>query len=264
MFYEEEDSGLMENKATYASLASTPSFLHRGRCYPTCTDQAEANEAEGLTRASEGSALLSPVRARGNKSLLVRLLVQEEDTMKEILRNAILKNVRRAAVAMLAIGIAAGSAVHAKPKPKKMADKPANVVAHVQLSGGPVTRMLLVKEEGKEFLLLGLDSSSNVAIVDVTEPAHAHIIETSAGAPAAELRVVAGALTAFGTSEGQMAAASEPKEIRSFSGVTTFINDNHGLIYLVKGDGLWIVKTKQRAAADADFDPSANYYAGGG
>jgi len=33
-----------------------------------------------------------------------------------------------------------------------------------------VTRMLLVKNRGKEYLLLGVDSSSSVALLDVSKP----------------------------------------------------------------------------------------------
>jgi hypothetical protein len=74
--------------------------------------------------------------------------------MKANASSKLSKGLCRAAVAIAAIGIAAGSSVHAKPN----SDKPANVVAHVQLSGGPVTRMLLVKKDDKEYLLVGLDS----------------------------------------------------------------------------------------------------------
>ena len=114
--------------------------------------------------------------------------------MKENRRRKLSTRLFQSAIAMVVIGIAAAPAVHAKPRSNKMADKPANVVAHVQLSGGPVTRMLLVKKNGKEYLLLGLDSVTTVAIMDVSEPGQAHIIDKpsgAAGAPSAEVSVVA-------------------------------------------------------------------------
>jgi hypothetical protein len=175
--------------------------------------------------------------------------------MKENASSKFSKSLCRAAIAIVAIGIAAVPAVHAKPKSNKMADKPANVAAHVQLSGGPVTRMLLVKKNGKEYLLLGLDSSTNVAVLDVSEPGQPRTIDTApgaAGAPSAEVNVVADTLTLFGTSDAESASPSNPKEIRSLSGVTAFMKDKvRGLIYATNGDGLWIVKTKHRADADA-------------
>ena len=83
--------------------------------------------------------------------------------MNANISNKLSKGLYRAAIAVAAIGIAAaGPAIQAKPNPNKGEDKPANVVAHVQLSGGPVTRMLLLKKEGKEYLLVGLNSTARV------------------------------------------------------------------------------------------------------
>jgi hypothetical protein len=178
--------------------------------------------------------------------------------------NSKLSGFYRAAIAILAIGIAVAPALQAKPNSRVAADKPANVVAHLQLSGGPVTRMLLVKKNGKAYLLLGLDSSTTVAILDVSEPGQPRTIDMApgaAGAPSAEVKVVADTLTLFGTSDAETASSSNPKEIRSLSGVTALIKDKaHSLIYVINGDGLWIVKTKQEADADAAPD----YYGGGG
>jgi len=186
--------------------------------------------------------------------------------MKENVNSKISKALCRAAIAIVAIGIVAASAVHAKPK--HPAGNPANVVAHFELSGSPVTRMLLVEKDSKEYVLLGLDSSSQVAILDVSEPGQPRTVGTAAGAagePAAKLRVVAETLMLFGTSDSEIGASSDPKEFRSLSGVTAVIRDNtHGLIYVTNGDGLWIVRTKQRADADEDYVDPDQIYQGGG
>ena len=165
----------------------------------------------------------------------------------------------RTAIAVAAIGIAlAGPVVNAKPNPNKGEDKPANVVAHVQLSGGPVTRMLLVRKEGKEYLLVGLDSPASVAVFDVSNPDRPRNIDTTAGAtgaPSAEVKVVADTLTLFGSSDAGTTSSANSKDMRSFSGVTASMKDKaRGLIYLTNGDGLWIVKTKQRVEEDAIVD----------
>jgi hypothetical protein len=164
---------------------------------------------------------------------------------------------RRAAIAIIAMGIAGAPVVHAKPNSKNTAGNPANVLAHVELSDGPAIRMLLVKKNSKEYLVLGLDSSSNVAILDVSEPSKPRTVGTvggAAGVPATELIVVADTLTLFGTSSAESAASAGPKEIRSLSGVTAFVKDRaHGLIYATNGDGLWILKTKERADDEAQY-----------
>jgi hypothetical protein len=168
------------------------------------------------------------------------------------------EGLRWAAIAIVATGIAAAPSVHAKPNSKTAAGNPANMVAHVELSGGPATRMLLVKKNGKEYLLLGLDSSSQVAILDVSKPSQPRTIDTVAGATATELKVVADTLRLFGTSDAESAASTGPKEIRSLSGVTAYVQDKaHGLIYVTDGDGLWILKTKEQADNEAQFYGSA-------
>jgi hypothetical protein len=171
------------------------------------------------------------------------------------------EGLRWAAIAIVATGIAAAPSVHAKSNSKTTAGNPANVVAHVELSGGPATRMLLVKKNGKEYLLLGLDSSSHVAILDVSKPTQPRTMDTVAGATGAratELKVVADTLTLFGTSDTESAASAGPKEIRSLSGVTAYVKDKaHGLIYVTNGDGLWILKTKEQADNEAQFYESA-------
>jgi hypothetical protein len=182
--------------------------------------------------------------------------------MKENADTYFSKAICRAAIAMVALGFSATTAVYAKPNSNGTSGAPANLVAHVQLNCGPATRMLLVKKNGKEYLVLGLDSSSRVTILDVSEPNQPRNIDTAAGnagAPAAEVRVVADNLTLFGASDTQSPVTSYPKEIRGLSGVTAFMKDKtSGLIYATNGDGLWIVKTKQQAYADALPDYSGN------
>jgi len=173
--------------------------------------------------------------------------------------NKLSKGFYRVAFAVAAIGIAAaGPAIQAKPNPNKGEDKPANVIAHVQLSGGPVTRMLLVKKEGKEYLLIGLDSTAGVAVFDVSNPDRPRAIDTTSsatGAPSAEVKVVADTLTLFGSSDAGTASSANSKDMRSFSGVTASMKDKaRGLIYVTNGDGLWIVKTRQRVEEDAIVD----------
>lgn len=164
------------------------------------------------------------------------------------------KALRCAAIAIVATGIAAAPSVHAKPN----SDKPANVVAHVQLSGGPVTRLLLVKKDDKEYLLVGLDSPASVAIFDVSNPGQPRTIEMTsgvAGTPTAEVKFVSDTLTLFGGSDAGTASSSSSKEMRSFSGVTASMKDKaRGLIYVTNGDGLWIVKTKRKVEEEAIVD----------
>jgi hypothetical protein len=188
--------------------------------------------------------------------------------MKENTRSKFSRGLRRVALAVVAIGIAAAPALHAKSNADNMAAKPVNVVAHVDLSGGSVNQMMLVKKNHTEYLVVGLGSSSGVALFDVSKPAQPRAINTSAGiagASVTELKVVADTLAVFGTSGAEVGASSEPKEVQGVPGVTSFLNDKaHGLIYVTNGDGLWIVKTKHRADADQTYVDPDQLYMGGG
>jgi hypothetical protein len=181
------------------------------------------------------------------------------NTMKGNASSKLSKGFYRTALTVAALGIAlAGPLAHANPKPNKGDDKPANVVAHVQLAGGPVTRMLLVKKDGKEYLLIGLNSPASVAVFDVTKPDRPRAIETTsstAAAPSAEVKVVADTLDLFGSSDAGTASSANSKELRSFSGVTASMKDKaRGLIYVTNGDGLWIVKSRQQVEEEAIVD----------
>jgi hypothetical protein len=165
-------------------------------------------------------------------------------------------------LAITAMGIAASGVAQAAGNSSKNTDSPANLVGHVTITGGNVTRMMLVKRNGKEYLVLGLDSSAQVAMLDVSDPRRPQSLAPGAsapGKPSTEINVVADTLSVFGKSETATPASADPKEIRSLSGVTGFLVDYaHGLIYAANNDGLWIVKTKRQAAQDARPD----YYGG--
>jgi hypothetical protein len=163
-------------------------------------------------------------------------------------------------LAITAMGIGAtltAGTAQAAGNSSKNTDTPANLVGHVTVTGGNVTRMLLMKRNGKEYLALGLDSSAQAAMVDVSDPRRPQILDSAApatGKPTAEVRVIADTLSVFGKSETATPASADPKEIRTLSGVTTFLIDNaHGLIYAANNDGLWIVKTKRQADDEAQF-----------
>jgi hypothetical protein len=165
-------------------------------------------------------------------------------------------------LAMAVASIATMPAAHAGGNSSKNTEHPGNIVSHVALAGGSVTRMLLVKRNGKEYLVLGLGSSEQVTMMDVSDPRRPQALDSAAaapGKPGAELNVVAGILSVFGKSDATTPASADPEELHNISGVTSFVIDApHGLIYAASNDGLWIVKTRRQANEDARPD----YYGG--
>ncbi len=181
-----------------------------------------------------------------------------------------IKCVSRAATVLFAIGIAAAPSMFAKPKEKKAEASNLGVIAHVQLDGGTATRMVLMEKNGKEYLYLGLASSSGVCVFDVTTPAAPRKLERFAGASGAqadEFQLVGDTL-AVSSRSGKPTIASEdaaarsvtilnmtdptnPQPIQTFSEVTSVVADNaRGVIYLSNGEGLWVVQAKQMQKAD--------------
>jgi len=75
------------------------------------------------------------------------------------------------------------------------------------------------------------------------------------GRPQDSSDVVADTLTLFGSSDAGTSSAANSKDMRSFSGVTASLKDKaRGLIYVTNGDGLWIVKSKQKVEEEAIVD----------
>jgi hypothetical protein len=181
-----------------------------------------------------------------------------------------IKSVSRATVAFLAFGIFAAPSMFAKPKEKKDAVSNLGVIAHVQLDGGSATHMVLMEKNGKEYLYLGLASSSGVCVFDVTTPAVPRKLERFAGAggtQAVEFELVGDTL-AVSSRSGEapisspdaaprsvtilnMTNPTNPQSILTLAGVTSVAVDNaRGLIYLSNGEGLWIVQAKQPQKVD--------------
>jgi hypothetical protein len=180
-----------------------------------------------------------------------------------------IKCVLRVTTVWFAIGIAATS-MFAKPKEKKAEASNLGVIAHLQLDGGTATRMVLMEKNGKEYLYLGLASSSGVCVFDVTTPAAPRKLERFAGASGAqadELQLVGDTLAVSSRSgkptigSADTAARSvtilnmtdptNPQPIQTFSDVTSVVADNaRGVIYLSNGEGLWVVQAKQMQKAD--------------
>jgi hypothetical protein len=183
-----------------------------------------------------------------------------------------IKSVSRAAVAVLALGIAAAPSMFAKAKEKKSAVSNLGVIAHVQLDGGSATHMVLMEKNGKEYLYLGLASSSGFCVFDVTTPAAPRKLERFAGAggaQAADFQLVGDTLAVSshsgeatsGSSDSasrlttilNMTDPTNPQSIQTFAGVTSVVADNaRGLIYLSNGEGLWIVQARQLRKTKTD------------
>lgn len=176
----------------------------------------------------------------------------------------------KATAALLAFAIGAAPGALAGPSSKVSVPDPGAIISHVEMAGGPAARMRLAKKDGKWLLYMGLGSGQAVRVVDVTTPEQASALE-QAGATQRVPRMSA-ALEAGKSPELLSLLNSigdaDPKQAHKFSGSARFVADvPHKLIFVVDGDGLWIVKAKESVASyvdEAEYSDLESIYGGGG
>lgn len=175
------------------------------------------------------------------------------------------------AAGLCAIAAGVVPAAQAGNSSTKSAGQVVEVVAKLELSGSPVTNMVLVEKGRKQYLYIGRDAAAGLCIVDVTNARKARLVGRAASAvsPATESKVsfddtqamilIAPDRPAAPQNAGPATHAvaildvrdpSNPAVVRAFQGVTSIATDNvRGLLYVADGDGLWILEAKDNPPA---------------
>jgi hypothetical protein len=151
----------------------------------------------------------------------------------------------------------------------KADDNSALVIMHLAISGTPVTAILLEEKDDRRYLYIE-QSAEAFTIVDVTRPDHAKIVKRFAwpgntsrgrlemvGADLALVRAsgeISGVPGSGQTSESisvlDLTDPQNPRTLQSFNGVTSATSDqSRNLIYITNGDGLWVLRPKQKESA---------------
>jgi hypothetical protein len=151
------------------------------------------------------------------------------------------------------------------------------VVGHVPLVGGPVTRFQSTKHYSSYYLYAEHDAGKSVTLIDVTkvgQPAVLTDVSYSAGSGSEGLLAVAGTAALVdsepATPTGSAIAPqtlkimdfsdpAHPKVAREFTGVTAVgRNDPRGLIFVANADGIWILQ--QHLAEDPEREKAYDEY----
>jgi len=176
-----------------------------------------------------------------------------------------------AALAVLAPAINAKNKKPSAPAPKDEIE----VVGHIPLTDGPVTRFLTTQHFSSYYLYAEHGTGGKVTLIDVSKTGHPLIlgdVSYASGSGAESLTAVAG--TAALVTSAPSAAAPvpppqairimdfsdprNPKIAREFTGVTAMRRDDRGLTFLANSDGIWILR--QHLAEDPELDKAyANY-----
>ena len=198
----------------------------------------------------------------------------------EIVGSVIKKSLENRVVAVLIFLPLCTMTPRARAKEKPVEQQPASVIAHVPISGSPVSQMFLRRDKGKRYLYVQQTARDVYTVVDVTKPDHPMVLErVPLTKPSSEkVQMVGDGLalaetpesSGSGTARHELAPATpplpsgqarptesvrvldlsdpkNPRTLQTFEGVTSILaEDGRGLIYIANGQGLWILQHKQK------------------
>lgn len=174
--------------------------------------------------------------------------------------------------------IAGAAASYGKDKnSKKQDDSPQDsitVVAHIPLTGGPVTRFISTQHYSRSYVYAEHESGKNPTLIDVTNASKPQVLTGVTypdGAASASLLVATGTAALVSDTPAVEAKAGAPQTIRimnlsdplhpavaqEFKGVTATSSARPGLILLANADGIWILQ--QHFAEDPAVEKSYAY-----
>ena len=165
-----------------------------------------------------------------------------------------------------------GAPMHlaAKQKPEAQQDG-IRVIAHLMLDGKAQGKMLRAAHWSKQYLYIQSADARRLTILDVSVPCKPKFVQRLAtGADEANVADVVGTtalLTHIETKPAptdaktvtvmSFAEPAHPRMVQQFNGVTAMLSE-HGLIYLVNADGLWILQ--EQPAEDKEIDRAYSDY----
>jgi hypothetical protein len=196
--------------------------------------------------------------------------------MMQRIRTSALVNVRLNLVTLLmtVLMVSVGSA-SAKEHKMKKSENEAQVVAHISFSGLAAVDMAMQRKvDDKYYLYVQHSKDEGVSIIDVSKPSQAKTLGIiSWPDPAASSRMdVTGNLAIIAESQTlprRSSASTDdlvlwdlsnpalPRVVQKFTGVVKWLQDERSFIYVLNGDGLWVVsepvESKPEVTAPATY-----------
>jgi hypothetical protein len=170
-------------------------------------------------------------------------------------------------------------ALYGKDKRAKKQDAPPQdeitVIAHLTLTGGPVTRFTATKHYERSYVYAEHESGKNLTLIDVTDASRPKVLADVAypdGSAATNLVAATGTAGLVSDSRPAEPQPATPQTIRimsfsdplhpaviqEFKGVTATSREARpGLIFLANADGIWILQ--QHFAEDPAVEKSYAY-----
>lgn len=163
------------------------------------------------------------------------------------------------AVALLTTVLLVSGGASAKEHKVKRSDDQAHVVAHISFSGLSAVDMAMQKKvNDKYYLYVEHSKDQAISIIDISKPAQPKAIGVIPWPdPAVSSRMnLTGDLAIIAESQGlpmpsntsnddlvlwDFSNPAAPRVVQRFSGVVKWLQDERNFIYVLNGDGLWVV-----------------------
>lgn len=173
-----------------------------------------------------------------------------------------------AVVALIGTVLLVAGAASAGDHKLKSSDDPARVVAHISFSGlSPVDMTMQKQSNGKYYVYVQHANNAGISIIDVSKPAETKAVaimpytEPTAFSSlnlTGNLAIVTDTRalpTRTNTSNGDLVLwdlsnPAAPRIVRQFSGVVKWLQDEREFVYVLNGDGLWVVSNAAGRAPD--------------
>jgi hypothetical protein len=164
-----------------------------------------------------------------------------------------------AASAVLTIVLLVSDGVSAKNHKVKTSDNQADVVAHISFPGLSAVDMAMQKKvNDKYYLYVQHSKDEGISIIDISKPAQPKtvgVIPWPDPAVSSRINVTGDLAIIAGTGDRPMRGSTSnedlvlwdlsnpaaPRVVQKFSGVVKWLQDERNFIYVLNGDGLWVV-----------------------
>jgi len=181
-----------------------------------------------------------------------------------------------AALALLTTVLVVSGGALAKDHKLKGSDNQAQVVAHISFAGLSVVDMAMQrKANDKYYIYVQHSKDQGISIIDISKPSQPKAVGVIPWPdPALSSRMnVTGNLAIIAESGvlpmhsrinnddlvlWDLSNPAAPRVVQKFSGVVTWLQDERNFIYVLNGDGLWVV-SKPADHQQEQIGPSNNY-----
>ena len=183
-----------------------------------------------------------------------------------------------AALALLTTVLVVSGGASAKDHKLKRSDNRAQVVAHLSFAGLSAVDMAMQKKvNDKYYIYVQQSKDQGISIIDISKPAQPKAVGvipwpdpalSSRMNVTGDLAIIAesGVLPVHSSTSNDdlvlwdLSNPAAPRVVQKFSGVVKWLQDERNFIYVLNGDGLWVVS--KPADRQPEQSESSNGYGG--